>query len=128
MKNLLLAALIFSLPQIAQSAATDDAAECYKLFTKNHTADASSFQIHSDRYDHILEDGGSALAVARLVASDLGCAEGALRQNADQAGACQEIIPGNTFSNVCYVETNLGYFTVHATLPESLMITYSRWD
>ena len=128
MKKLMFATILSFIPQMAAGKSNDDSTACYKLLTNDFSTDARSFQIPSDRYDHILEDGGSALAVAQLVASDLGCAEGALTQNINQSGACKEIIPGNSFSNVCFVETNLGYFTVHQTLPDSLMITFSRWD
>lgn len=106
----------------------DVASQCYDLLTHGGTTDARSLQIHTDRFDHELEDGRSALAVIQIALHDLGCAPGSAFGGQDQAAACREVVPKNVFSNLCYVEINLGYFTVHETLPESLMITFSRWD
>lgn len=106
----------------------DTVGACYDIFSSDGTSDARSFQIHHDAFDEELADGDAALAVVRLIASIQGCSLDAVTTNSTHVRACQEIVPGNIFSKVCYVETNLGYFTVHETLPESIMVTWSRWD
>ena len=39
-----------------------------------------------------------------------------------------EVIKGNVFSKVAYIESNEGYFIISEDMMEHINVTYSRWD
>jgi hypothetical protein len=41
---------------------------------------------------------------------------------------CREIMPGNPSSQVCYLESKVGYFFVTMDMLDHYFVTYNRWD
>lgn len=42
--------------------------------------------------------------------------------------ACNQIVPDNASSVVCYAETNIGYFFVHNDMINTTTVTWNRYD
>lgn len=45
-----------------------------------------------------------------------------------RAFGVSEIVAGNSYSKVAFVETDSGYFTISASMLEHIIVTFARWD
>lgn len=113
--------------------------DCRDALTNDFNVDAQAFNLHMDEVEGY--DGGDltldvAKSAIKAVAKKLNCDEATLRLAADKSddgaqNGCAEVVPGLNLSKACYVaseDSGPGYFMVHATLPEGLTVSFSRWD
>jgi hypothetical protein len=101
--------------------------DCYGALLGNYTKDSNSFQIYNEEVSEGFENK-EALASAKaigLLEQKLDCSKGSLKI---ASISCREIVPGNSFSKVCYVESENGYFFVSIDMMEKINIIFSRWD
>jgi len=41
---------------------------------------------------------------------------------------CNNVVPKDNYTRVCYVETNIGYFFIMRDMLDGVNIIYNRWD
>ena len=115
---------------------------CYEKLTKGHESDSSGFQINThdlsqDYYDIGENDHmGRAYFVIRTLVAKLGCNPGKgvdinfshIPLEREPQSRCSLINNSDPNTHYCYVETNLGKFTVMWNEFDCAFIIFSRWD
>lgn len=104
-------------------------ADCASALTNQFTKDSTAFQLSEDEVDYEIPRATTMFAKQAVIAlqQKLGCQ---LEKVAEQfANAnCQEVVPGISLSNVCYVEGRSGYFLVSVDMLENINIVFNRFD
>lgn len=123
----MLLALVLLLPMLSVQAN-----ECYMKFVEEGNLDSRSFQIDDQNISSDFDDDSISFSKEAIVqvAKSLGCAQSDLGfDNKNMGGeSCQELIPGKSFSKICYVESDVGYFMVSKDMLDHVNIIYNRWD
>lgn len=116
----------------ALMAAPSLANDCYDKFIEDGAYDSRSFQIPDYQLDNDFESESLDLSKEAVVqvAKNLGCHESelGLHNKSAQVARCQEIVPGNELSKVCYLESNVGYFMISKDMLSNVNIIFNRWD
>ncbi|WP_127717358.1 hypothetical protein [Halobacteriovorax sp. HLS] len=123
MKNLISFLLIFSL-----SAPIMAAGNCVQILSDNHSNDSRSYQVYDMDLEKDFDESPEEYSLEALnsLLSRLGC--DSMSQKDEGEVVCKEIMPGNNFSKVCYLENELGYFFISKDMLDSVNIIYNRWD
>ncbi len=123
MKNLISFLLIFSLS--APIMAVDN---CVQVLSNDHSNDSRSFQVYDMDMEKDFDESPEEYSLEALnsLLSKLGCES--MSEKVEGEVVCNEIMPGNSFSKVCYVENELGYFFISKDMLDSVNIIYNRWD
>lgn len=108
---------------------------CRQRLTANHLRDSSVYRLNTLDLD-VPNFGNDELALATFYVKALILNEGCSRSEINFAkgpwgrsrSICKRLIPQAISSKICYLETNLGYFTVNSDLLDHILITFSRWD
>ena len=101
--------------------------DCYGSVLNDYSLDSNSFQIYDEQISEAFENKdslASSMAV-RSLEQQLDCRSGAFEISDI---SCKEIIPGNSTSKVCYLESQYGFFFVSVDMMEKVNIVFSRWD
>jgi hypothetical protein len=122
MKNLISFLLIFSLS--APVLASDN---CLELLSSDHSRDSQSFQVADYQLEQDFDESPELYSIEALdgLLNKLGCEPSA---KIESEVVCREIMPDNSYSRVCYVENELGYFFISKDMLDSVNIIYNRWD
>lgn len=122
MKNLISFLLIFSL---SSSIVAND--NCLELLSNDHSQDSQSFQVADYDLELDFDEAPEDYSIEALggLLNDLGCKPSAKMVS---EVVCHEIMPDNSYSRICYVENELGYFFVSKDMLDSVNIIYNRWD
>ncbi|MCO4794388.1 MAG: hypothetical protein KC493_11780 [Bacteriovoracaceae bacterium] len=113
--------LIFSLNSMAS---------CYDLLTYEPPYDSKSFFINEALSSVDAEDLNPSSAtriLKNLLSIQVGCSEKST-SNLKVEASCSELRPGRSWSKVCFIESNLGYFTVQMNMMEGAHVIFNRWD
>lgn len=134
MKKLLFSAFLLSL--LAQGGISADEGRCLEILTQNHHEDSRSFSLSTDniierrdfRNDHLAQ----SILTIRMVLEEAGCHKKDINFSKGPWGRstsiCKVLIPGKAYSEVCYVESSLGYFLVTNDFQNKTHIIFNRWD
>ena len=120
--------LIFISLSASRALANDN---CYERLTAGYSKDSNTFQIYNEEIaeEHEIGTLGFAKATIVEVLKDLKCAKSDIDAlKVKSISGCSEVIPGNFYSRVCYVEHLYGYFHVTADMMDTYNVTFSRWD
>lgn len=101
--------------------------DCYKAALNDFASDSMAYQIYDEDISMAFDDNGvkASVKAVRSLESKLGCVEKSFEiKNV----SCNEIVPGNSVSKVCYIESQLGYFFVSMDMMDQVNIVFSRWD
>ncbi|KUF12418.1 hypothetical protein [Pseudoponticoccus marisrubri] len=123
----LLACGLLALPlsAAAQSEDSSDPVEtCRAALSQDDSRDLATGIVFPDDIDGEPRDLDLALAAAQAFAAGEGCADGvALDQS--RVSACTEL---DSVPAVCVLHTGVGYFLVHESWVDPLMVFWSRYD
>lgn len=118
-----------------QLLAATDKMECVGALTSDYAVNSKTFSLDTDNYD--LRNYGNdyqafSIAMIRILLSEQGCKRKAVNFGFGPFGRsthkCQPMLRNRPFSNVCYVETNLGAFIVSTDFDTLVHIIYKSWD
>jgi len=125
MKELMKSVLIVLLMVLAVGAEANY--DCYRKVLSNLQYDSMAYQVDADLIEVAFEENSEAASKLsiRLLERDLGCLDKSFEI---VEVSCNEIVPGNQISKVCYMESQHGYFFVSMDMMEKLNIVFSRWD
>lgn len=123
MKNLISFLLIFSL-----SAPIMAADNCFQILSNNYSNDSKSFQVADYELSKDFDESPEEYSLEALngLLNKLGCDKQS--EKVESVVECSEIMPGNSYSRVCYVENELGYFFISKDMLDSVNIIFNRWD
>lgn len=123
----MLLALVLLLPMLSIQADS-----CYMKFVDDGSLDSRSFQIDDREISSDFDDDSMSFSKEAIVqvAKSLGCEESDLGFSNKSFGgeSCQELVPGKSFSKICYIESDVGYFMVSKDMLDHVNIIYNRWD
>ena len=114
--------------------ALGSAQTCIDRITKNNMVDSTSITLVAEDYVFENDHVGDAYNLARLFISRKGCGRKDLRftagpdSNRSGKAICRNIANGKPHSQVCYVESNIGYFFVSRDMISGATVIYNRWD
>jgi len=121
MKSLiLLVSLFFSLGAFA---------DCYDRLISEPPHDSRSFFVYEALYEvdaEELNESSSKAVVQKLLKDKIGCQEKSL--NVEFRASCKELMPGKSWSKVCYLESQMGYFVIQMDMMEGAHVIFNRWD
>ena len=101
--------------------------ECYRKVLNDFSSDSAAFQVKSVEAVELFEsdpEKAASFGVSQLEGI-LGCEKNSF---ALSEVSCKEVVPGNAFSKVCYLESQHGYFFVSIDMMEGLNVVFNRWD
>lgn len=110
---------------------------CIEKLTRGFQYDSVNFFVDADAIEYTENDEIDTLAYAtkivRYVLTDNGCKKDDVNFSRTPMGRtsssnCKQMAPDLVSSNVCYIESNLGYFFVNWDMLSNAHVTYSRWD
>ncbi len=119
--------VLFIVISLVASLAVSADYDCYRKALDDFSVDSKAFQVHDEDAAVMFSDlpeKASFKAIRELEAM-LGCVEKSFEISEI---SCKEVVPGNSLSRVCYVESNMGYFFVSMDMMEGLNIVFNRWD
>lgn len=101
--------------------------DCYKAALNDFASDSMAYQIYDEEISMAFEDNGvnASVKAVRSLESKLGCVEKSFEIS---KASCKEVVPGNSISKVCYLESQLGYFFISMDMMEKVNIVFNRWD
>lgn len=109
--------------------------DCVGVLTNNYAVNSQAFSLDTDEYE--LRNYGNdhlafSIVMIRILLSEQGCKKTAINFGNGPFGRslhkCQPMVRNRPFSNVCYVETNLGAFIVSTDFDTLVHIIYKSWD
>jgi len=117
----ILSSIIFS-----NSASAND---CFQVLSNDFADDSRAFQVADYELESDYEESPALYSIEALdkLYSKIGCIPSVSEKSAVSI-SCNEIVPGNFYSNVCYVENEYGYFFVSKDMLDSVNIIFNRWD
>ncbi len=109
---------------------------CLAKLTYDYALDSRSFKVDTDEIDILSHDNDSIAQAIEIIRATLylhGCdgdndinfgkgAHGRAKQ------VCNTMVSGRLASEVCYIESDLGYFFVTKDLQTTAHIIFNRWD
>ncbi len=107
---------------------------CIDRITMDNTVDSASITFIADDYEFENDHVGDAYNLVRLFVSRKGCGKKDLRftggPDSGRSGKaiCRPIAKGRPHSQVCYIESNIGYFFVARDMVSGATVIYNRWD
>ena len=129
MKNILILTAVLISTSLWASPQT-----CIDRITKNNTVDSASITFIADDYHFENDHVGDAYNLSRLFISRKGCGKNDIRFTAGPdsvrsgKAVCNNIAKGKPHSQVCYIESNIGYFLVARDMISGVTVVYNRWD
>ena len=99
-------------------------ADCYTKLTLNHSQDSASFHVYAD----LGEEGTSeenALVLLKRALDKAGCSRDAVTV---KSVTCNRIVPTLLSTEICYIETKVGYFFTALDYVDTANVTFNRWD
>ncbi|PIR28616.1 MAG: hypothetical protein COV38_15190 [Bdellovibrionales bacterium CG11_big_fil_rev_8_21_14_0_20_38_13] len=104
-------------------------ANCSSALTNQYTQDSVAFQLSEDEVDYEIPRATVEFAKQAVTSlqQKLGCKLEKIGEQFTNAN-CQEVVPGISSSNVCYVEGRSGYFLVSVDMLENINIVFNRFD
>jgi hypothetical protein len=101
---------------------------CYQLLSNDYASDSRSFQVADYELEKDFDESPEEYSLEALdgLLKKLGC--DSKSQKVESEVACHEVMPGNSYSRVCYVENELGYFFISKDMLDSVNIIFNRWD
>jgi hypothetical protein len=111
--------LFFSLPLVA----LDYETSCrFKL--SNGAADSGSRRVWADFSAHSRAEDNAVILIRRVL-TKVGCENMKLELG---PVTCKTIVPQKQHSQVCFVESQIGYFFVAQDFVDSANVIFNRWD
>lgn len=104
-------------------------ADCYDKLISKPPYDSRSFFVYQALYEvdaEELNEASSVNVVHKLLKDKVGCQEKSLEQ--EYRSSCKELMPGKSWSKVCYVESQMGYFVIQMDMMEGAHVIFNRWD
>lgn len=130
--GLLFSFFVLSSPAFSQ---VEDKEACISQLTDNYYASSNSFSINTDNYnvrDYGNDHQAYSILMVRLALKEQGCHRDVVNFGQGPRGRsthkCEVLLPGQDFSQICYIETNLGAFFVTADSQTMAQVIYKRWD
>lgn len=111
--------------------------DCYDSFVEKYDIiDNKSFELSDVDMNADFESSPVKLmkeAIAKVAAPVRGCeALVDLASNEkEESGmnvSCAEVMPGKSYSRVCFAESEIGYFFLKSDMLGNLNLSYNRWD
>jgi len=101
--------------------------DCNRSLLDNFSRDSKSFQIYNEEVAADFDERGdyASREAIRLLVQSLDCDDSGL--NSVEV-SCNEMIPGNPISKVCYAEGKDGFFFVSVDMMDNINIVFNRWD
>jgi len=101
--------------------------DCNRSLLDNFSRDSKSFQIYNEEVAAAFEEGGefASKEAIRLLGQSLGCDDKGL---SPVEVSCNEMIPGNPISKVCYAQGRDGFYFVSVDMMDNINIVFNRWD
>ncbi len=113
-----------------------DEKHCLEILTDDHMRDSIAFTVNLDELE-IRDYGNDRLAesifLIRHVLGDAGCnSRNDVNFSKSPEGRsksyCQQVSRNRNTSNVCFVESTLGFFFVTTDLLNTAHVIFNRWD
>ncbi len=104
-------------------------AACYDKLISEPPYDSRSFFIHEALYEvdaEELSESSSIRVIEKLLRDRVGCQDKAIAESFE--ASCKELMPGKSWSKVCYVESQMGYFVIQMDMMEGAHVIFNRWD
>ncbi|TNE96407.1 MAG: hypothetical protein EP326_13420 [Deltaproteobacteria bacterium] len=104
-------------------------AACYDKLIAEPPFDSKSFFVQEALYEvdaQELNESSSVHVVEKLLRDRIGCEEKSLSRGVEVS--CKELMPGKSWSKVCYVESEMGYFVIQMDMMEGAHVIFNRWD
>lgn len=140
MKKIMLVVSLLVMANSSFAKSKVDEMECLERLTGTFSYDSKSFVQNTDIIDgkHNVSYENNALVNAAgtvkiLLESKFGCdldyiSFERLYSGEKAKASCVNIIPGDSYSKACYVETNVGYFFITWDMLTAVHTTFNRWD
>lgn len=131
----LLYVLILALTLPLTATASSEKLECLAELTNNFEVNSRSFTLNTDDYQ--LRNYGNdylafSIVMIRILLSKEGCDKKVVNFGKGPFGRsrhnCRPMVSNRPFSNVCYVETNLGAFVITTDFETLAHIIFKSWD
>ncbi len=126
----ILSLIVFSFTTLASKE------KCLAKLTYDYAIDSRAFKVDTDEIDINSHDNDSvnqSIEIIRAVLylhgcdgdNDINFGKGA---HGKAKHVCTALVGGRSASEVCYIESDLGYFFVTRDLQTSAHIIFNRWD
>ncbi|MCO4793637.1 MAG: hypothetical protein KC493_08000 [Bacteriovoracaceae bacterium] len=109
--------------------------KCFGHLTDNFKEDRNTFTVDLDvlqMRDYRSDKLAKSIRVVRELLDDLGCSPKAINFGWAPQGrthnSCKYFDLNHKEIQVCYIGTNLGYFTVHEDYLFHMTVNFYRWD
>lgn len=111
--------------------------DCYDSFAmKYNIIDNKSFELSDVDMNADFESSPVNLmkeAIAKVAAPVAGCEAlvNLASQEKEESSlevSCAEVMPGKSYSRVCFAESEIGYFFLKSDMLGNLNLSYNRWD
>lgn len=101
--------------------------DCYRKALDDFSVDSKAFQIHDEDAAVMFEDSAerASFKAIRELEAKLKCAEKSFEISEI---SCKDVVPNNSLSRVCYVESQMGYFFISMDMMEGFNVVFNRWD
>lgn len=111
--------------------------DCYDSFVEKYNiVDNKSFELSDVDMNADFESSPVRLmkeAIAKIASPVEGCESLVALANNDKEDAamevsCAEVMPGKSYSRVCFAESEIGYFFLKSDMLGNLNLSFNRWD
>lgn len=128
-------ALLIALFATFSQVVAGDKLECVSILTDDYAVNSKAFTLNTDNYD--LRNYGNdhlafSIAMIRILLSEQGCKKDVINFGRGPFGRslhnCQAMVRNRPFSNICYIETNLGAFLISTDFETLVHLIYKSWD
>ncbi len=105
-------------------AIAEDHVDCSEKLSKGFSQDSANYHVYADLGAEHSTDV-QALILANRALEKAGCLRGSAEVNKIR---CKKIVPEEDHTEVCYLETDIGYFFVTQDYIDTANVIYNRWD
>lgn len=111
--------------------------DCYDSFVQKYDIiDNKSFELSDVDMNADFENSPVQLikeAIAKVASKVKGCeslveAASVEKEESVLEVSCAEVMPGKSYSRVCFAESEIGYFFLKSDMLGNLNLSYNRWD